>query len=311
MTDTIDRRRPDWSPFATPLPPPGRDVRRLLRPTEDKEGFEHLADADKERLLRVASLCLGKDAAAKHASSRLAGCQRGTRCLSPGCPVCVGRLRIWLVGEMLALWPIGAPPPRDLAFVTLVHEQWLLPPDAIGRLTPRRLVDRVRHQFLRAGLAGVTAVGAVHGTFDQTREHWQPHVHLVVEGASRDALARLRKRHYRRTGSVYRPMLVQPVNDAVRQFSYVLKSYWPMSFQFTDETGAKRRGYRRINEPHHAHLLAALDRFTLSDSLLLLGVRRYGHELRRIDAVTDAHDAGRFQSASLPAEGPSGRVGSR
>jgi hypothetical protein len=94
----------------------------------------------------------------------------------------------------------------------------------------------------------------------------------------------LRQKHYRRSEHVPRPMFVQPVMHPARQISYLFKSYWPMRVRHVGVLGDEKSTFRRISEPHHTEYLIALNQFNLYDSILLIGVRRYGSTLRRIPA---------------------------
>jgi hypothetical protein len=272
-----------WSPFDVPLPPPERNIAGLMVTGNGRHGFETPAAADRERLSRIAALRRSPDPRAVVVAHRLANCERGARCLSPACSFCGGRTRIWLCGEIAKLLAVQRQAGRaDIKLVTLVHEDWMIPPFDIMRFCPEALVDRVRHQFLRAGTTGATVIGAVHGEFDRVGHFWQPHLHLITKGISGKALTLIRQRHYRRTARIYRPMVVQPLRNPVRQVSYLLKSYWPMKVRYVDARGRKSSTFQRIPEPYHSAYLVMLDQFNLLDLILLIGVRRYGNILQRL-----------------------------
>jgi hypothetical protein len=190
-------------------------------------------------------------------------------------------MRIWFYGETARLLDVQHPAVWvQLKLITLVHEDWIVPKSEILRFSPKTLVDRVRHQFLRAGVTGAIVVGAVHGEFDQQGQFWQPHLHLIAKGMSRESMRRLRQKHYRRSAGIYRSMVVQPLRNPVRQISYLLKSYWPMKARYVGTDGRKHSTFQRIPEPHHSAYLVMLDEFNLLALVLLVGVRRYRYALQ-------------------------------
>jgi hypothetical protein len=270
-----------WSPFAAPLPAPHYDIRRLLPTTDGKSGFESYAAAERERHHRIASLRKLRSREARETADRLEACAPGFRCLSPSCPVCAGRTRIWFYSEIARVLGVrSSTGTTNLELITLVHEDWILPTGRIADLNPMLLTDRVRHQLFRAGAGGAIVIGAVHGEFDQQRRYWQLHLHLAAKGLTTETIASMRLRHYRRSEHIYRPMVVQPLNDPERQISYLYKSYWPMRVRYLTTAGEEESEFRRIEEPQHSAYLVALNQFTLLDFVFLLGARRYGHALR-------------------------------
>lgn len=270
-----------WSPFDAPLPPPEQNIAQLLMAAGSRHGFETRAAANRERLVRIELLRQSRDPGAHFLAQRLASCERGAECLSAACPVCVGGTRIWFYAEIARLFGIrGAAVAANLLLITLVHEDWIQPKSALLDFSPKVLIDRVRHQFRRAGMTGATVLGAVHGEFDEQREYWQPHLHLVARGAGQAHLNLLRQRHYQRSVHVRRPMVVQPIIHPARQLSYLLKSYWPMRLRYLDAFGEEMSTFRRLTEPYHSEYLIMLNQWNLLDLVLLIGVRRYGHALQ-------------------------------
>lgn len=289
-----------FSPFHTPWPPSHRDARKLLAPEikviGDRQriltGFETAAAANTERRLQINRLRRSTVPGADRLADKLESCRQGRRCLSGACPVCVGRTRIWLIAEMLRHWPIhgGGTKARArsncshsaLMAITLIRKTWIYPAGSLYQAEPKKLIDEVRHQFHRNGAGDAVVIGGLHGDFNAEDNYWQLHIHIIVSGANERTLNQLRKKHYQRTRQVYRPMKVDPVNDPVRQFSYVLKSYWPQKVRFIGRSNRMSGSKRRLDEPHHTEHLMWLDQFGLLDLLLLVGVRRYGNELRRV-----------------------------
>jgi hypothetical protein len=272
-----------WSPFDAPLPPPERNIAQLMVATDRRHGFETPDAAHRERLGRIATLRQSPDPRALIVADRLASCDRDARCLSPACSICVGRTRIWIYGEIARLWNLrGTTAAADLHVITLVHEDWTRSKSALQDFDPGVLVGRVRHQFRRAGITGVTVLGAVHGEFDKRRGYWQPHLHLAARGMRQADLNLLRQRHYRRSSRIDRPMVVQSVDYPARQISYLYKSYWPMRVRYIDAFGEEKSTFRRIPEPYHSQYLIMLNQVNLLDLMLLIGVRRSGNTLQSV-----------------------------
>lgn len=271
---------PIWSPFRTLLPPADRDLRRLLPSGNGETGFESYAAAERERNRRVNALRRHPAPLAAQTAERLAACAAGARCLSPSCSTCVGRLRIWFYSEVAQALPIQQTTAQSaLKMITLVNEDWILRRQQILNFNPKVLIDRVRHQFVRAGGNQAIVIGAVHGEYDRRQQYWQPHLHLVAKDLDTATISLLRRRHYQRTSLIYRPMVVQPLNDPAPQVSYLLKSFWPLRERYVQKGSQKSSTFRRIPEPLHSECLMMHDQFNLLDFVFLLGVRRQGHHL--------------------------------
>lgn len=275
--------RSSWSPFDAPRPTPNRDISRLLSTDSSRsDGFESYVDAEVERKRRISTLRQHPSPHGSKTAERLAGCEPALRCLSPSCPICFRRMRIWWYAELAELLMIADLARSTLQIITLVHQDWILPRDRISDFNPGRLIDCVRHQLLRAGAKGSIVVGAIHGEFDTRRQYWQPHLHLAARGLSRDILSLLRHRHYQRAPLVYRPMFVQPLIHPAPQLSYLFKSYWPLRARYLRPDGREASTFRRIPDPLMSEWLIAADRSRLLDFIFLLGVRRQGHRLVRV-----------------------------
>jgi hypothetical protein len=258
-------------PWAFPLPRREHDVRALMR------DFETVAKAEAERDLRVRHLRRAGAGEHHRLAGKLEACAPGARCRSAACPICCRRLRIWLVGAALEVLAAS-----DLAVATLIPGGQAVPANRPRDLSPRCLKDLLRQQLRRCGAtAGGVVVGGVDGEHDAAHGLWQPHFHLVAPAALAPALDGVGDRYYPKSDRVYRPALVQPVNDRARQISYCAKAYWPQVPRYLDDAGKEHRAPpRRLDEPLHVEWLTWRDRFALADFIFLHGVRRHGGELR-------------------------------
>src|SRR6266576_2540182 len=93
-------QRSIWSPFAALLPPAQRNITKLMYSDGTDGGFESYPAADRERSRRAVRLARSSLQEASAVAARLLACVRDDRCLSPACPVCVGRTRIWFYREI-------------------------------------------------------------------------------------------------------------------------------------------------------------------------------------------------------------------
>lgn len=207
-------------------------------------------------------------------------CRNGERCGSPACPICKRNERRSLVRDMLIIWPDQPEVLARLKALTLLHEDWIIPAGELDTLHPRTITDKLRKQLHRMEFKGMV-IGGIDGSFDADSKAWFIHVHLVAKGLNEEMIEKLREL-YPASDSVPVPVMVKPVKDAARQFSYVLKSFWNWRQRYVDDQGhyntVEKR--RRVPEPHHTEYLLWLDRFAVSDLMLLVGVRRYGGRLR-------------------------------
>lgn len=121
---------------------------------------------------------------------------------------------------------------------------------------------------------------ALHGEFDQLAQRFQPHVHVGGTGVYVDVVDRLRGlKGYRTTHTVRTPIrITRNIYDLPGAITYLLKGYWPQrpALPLGSNGGLKRprkAKAQRINEPYHTDLLLWLDRWELSDLVLMMGLR--------------------------------------
>jgi hypothetical protein len=87
----------------------------------------------------------------------------------------------------------------------------------------RRLHARLRKRIDRVLGEEVVVVGMGEVEYDETRNKWQPHYHLMVYGASAASVKDLRKRYYRTKRTGPRPMVRSPLRGPAKWFSYMSK----------------------------------------------------------------------------------------
>ena len=119
---------------------------------------------------------------------------------------------------------------------------------------------------------------ALHGEHEVVDKLYQPHFHVIATGDWVAVIDRLRKmRAYHVTARVKRPIRAsRKLTDLAYALTYLLKSYWPGKWcgYVSGQAGKRRRRkHGRIPEPHHTEVLLWLDRWTLSDLTLLVGIK--------------------------------------
>ena len=169
--------------------------------------------------------------------------------------------------------------------VTAIPRGWLIPAGQLHKVDPRRLIHQLRAHFYRYGAKAGEGflIGFLHGEYDPATDKIQIHFHAVVSGRMRSVLDRSRAgwsyRHLDEFGrrlpvkGVRRSLL--PLSNMPRPITYLLKSYWPS--KWTGKTGSgdriKQGRPSRIPDPRHTEVLVWLDRWSLEDIKLTIGVR--------------------------------------
>ena len=141
-------------------------------------------------------------------------------------------------------------------------------------------IRRAAAKLYPSGAAGCEGFvfAALHGDHEVVGKLYQPHFHIVATGDWVAVVDELRKqRGYRPTKRVKRPIRARrKLTDMAYALTYLLKSYWPGKWQgYVSRKGTvrRRRKHGRIPEPHHSEVLLWLDRTTLPDLTLLMGIQ--------------------------------------
>jgi hypothetical protein len=267
--------RPDF--FCRFSPSPRHDVQRLA------SGFETREQAEAYRRGRVGVLREGSRADQRLADKLEACGGPDGRCLSPADPVCARDHRRWVVGETLRLLE-GR---DDLLAATLVMPRQRVPGGELATLEPRAALAALKRQLERAGLPGLVLVGGLDLSLEVDRrthgpDAWQPHVHAVTSGCTRQELRGALERHYAATAEVGQPLHVDEVEDRAEQVSYCFKSLHRRRVSGFDAEGQPSTARYRLRDDELREVLRFLDRHGFAELLILKGVRRYGSELRLV-----------------------------
>ena len=255
-------------------PAPQHDLRQQLA------GFDELENVCEEDQ-QLARLLAEGNATERAIGKQLAGCRDGRRCLLPVCRKCRRRYRLWLAAAMVRLLGEG----KGLLFVTLIPRDERLPPGRLHKFSPRRLIERLKRQLARSGLGHVVVIGGVDLSFNVDSDgkqpaRWEPHLHLIVAGCSKEQLLAALRRHYRPSKEVRAPLRIQRLANWPKQFSYTTKPFFGMKMYFTNDAGMRRPARRRLPPERAREISRVLSRYSNNDLRMLVGVRQHGTELR-------------------------------
>ncbi len=173
-------------------------------------------------------------------------------------------------------------PYPTLCAVTVINRSWRLTPADLENIAAATIKRQFTTHLNRCGASRHPGplIAFLHGEFEPTSGYYQLHFHLVTTPEKARALKALKRiQGYVKTATGAAPIHITPVRDRRRQFSYVLKGYWPSKAVRTYGSVRKRdRSHCRIPEPFATQVLLWLDRQQLADLTILNGVwsRRNG-----------------------------------
>lgn len=265
--------------------------------------FETMAEAQAEDLLRakfIRSGCTAADVPFDcHAALALADDleRSGTgECefVSMVSKVYMGRMRHRIGG---AFWKLAANHPDARTF-TVAPRGWVYTAEELLRLNPSDLINSIRSALNRVG-AGKTSgflILSIHGEFDASSGLFYLHVHGLADSPMLAVIDRLRKRpkYRRRRSKGEKRTRVRLGRIALTNLpyplTYIYQSSWPKRWHGEIDGVEYRGGKRhRIPEPYHTILLLWLDRWSLRDITLMMGmsVRRNGLTLSNSKTYTN------------------------
>jgi len=195
-------------------------------------------------------------------------------------------LRISMIGRLCEL--VEERTPTDWRVTTAT----ISPPDSDVYVTelctfcPRSFLQAFRAYLYRHGMAEAGGWGCffIHCDFEPITRMFRFHLHGVVAGEMIAVLDKLRndpawapiKRQVGTTTKIYPRIRVkrQPITEMHNALGYTLKSYWPSKWEGEVDQQAKRQNrHGRIQGSAYARSLLWLDRHTVDDITLLVGLR--------------------------------------
>lgn len=208
-------------------------------------------------------------------------------------------MRMWRAVIIGNLWPLVED--DDLApavTATLIPRGLWVSASKLKNANPQAMMRRLRSDCDRTGIAQAKGYlfAGLHAEFDVRREGYDFHYHVVAGGEKAEAIENLRsmpKYSALRTepcekGLPNRPRVRKsriPLYNMPDPLTYVLQSSYPHRPTKVHADGSVTRSKRRyrIPEPYHTQWLLWMDRWTISDMLLLVGlnVTTRGFELNQ------------------------------
>lgn len=271
------------------LPPPPRGY-RVNRACPN---FESLADCraeDRRRsvaLARTISRCPGRfdvPWASRLAMALAANAQGTDEFETLASRVYMRGLRVKVGG---AVWQLVDSEP-GCTTCTILGRSWEVAPDRLTDVDPIALLRAFRADLYRAGLAGSGGwlFAVWHGEYDPIAGIFRLHLHIVCSPAMIPVIDGLRSAsNYKFASSlpdggwdpVYRRIRInrKDLHSLPDPLTYLLQSFWPSRPILITEVGSRRRvrQKRAIPEPYHSMVLTWLDRWSLKDMTLLVGLR--------------------------------------
>lgn len=203
-----------------------------------------------------------------------------------------------------ALWKLKDDYPVGLiSTFTVINPKWEFPGSQLHKVDPQKLRNAFRSWLTRGGAKGATGylVAFIDAEYEPMNDIWRFHFHGLVAGGMRNVVEQLRHTRSFQSkrqksddcqGRILQRVRVsrKPLVNMPEPLTYLLKSFWSSRWEGPVD-GIQRRQNRkcRIREPRHTQHLLWLDRWSLQDITLLMGVRvgQSGFELTNTKRYTN------------------------
>ena len=194
-------------------------------------------------------------------------------------------LRNRIIGN---LWPIVEDAYDDVVVATLMPTGMWVPASELSDTSPRLLMKRLINDLDRTGVtcAPGTLFAGLHAEFDVRRGGYDFHYHLVATGEKAMALDNLRdmpkykseRLELHEAGMKERPRVKVtrgPFTNMPEPITYVVQSWLPhRPTKILADGTVERSSFRwRIPEPYHARWLLWMDRHSISDFVIMQGMK--------------------------------------
>lgn len=240
--------------------------------------FETFEEAKDRRATAKRALRRGNKPA-RQVRKSLAGCRKGCRCEAESCAVCLRRYRRNLFRAALPIlksrphWTAASVIPAGLA----------IPYGTLNQIDVVKLVASFRRRLQRSLVLRHRLVfGAIDISLNlqnNTIQHWQLHLYLLIEGKKNRKLKNAVKAAFPKEPTAPCPYHFKKVTDFPEAASYVYKSVFNRRSGYR-KNGAPRTWPLPLKPADLRELLPFLDRIPLGGRLLLHGLRRNGNPLR-------------------------------
>lgn len=186
-----------------------------------------------------------------------------------------------------ALWQLVDSEP-GCTTCTVIGRSWEVAPEDLCWFNPVAALSGFRGGLYRVGLAETNGwlFAAWHGEYDPIANVFRLHLHIVCNPAMVRVIDRLRPMANYVFAErlpdgdwdpVYRRIRInrQPLHSLPTPLTYLLQSFWPSRPILVTDEGKRRRvrEKRAIPEPYASIVLTWLDRWSLQDITLLVGLR--------------------------------------
>lgn len=170
----------------------------------------------------------------------------------------------------------------------ILPPDWVFASDELWDVDPKKLTERIRRLFNAGGQMPTGWLFAgIHGEFVPGLDVFRLHLHGAASNSMLERLDHLRdKRPFRLNGGGQAAAPIQitrkKIEDPLRALNYCLQLWWPLKSSWDEETNEASRSHdrRRIPDPHHTRMLIWLDRQSLPDLTLRIGLRVSNGALR-------------------------------
>tara|TARA_R110002124_G_scaffold101462_6_gene249069 strand:+ start:31870 stop:32802 length:933 start_codon:yes stop_codon:yes gene_type:complete len=188
----------------------------------------------------------------------------------------------------------------EVAMLNVVPASWKVNASDLHLIDPTRMLEQVRSALNRCGAnkaSGALIIG-FDGEYEPTENIYQLHFTCLAFGEMIEVVDRLRTkpkyrscRKVRDDDDLFADTVRQrvhrtrkPISNLIKASTYVIKSFWPSRAIFIDENGKRQRTRikRRLPEPHHSQYLLWMDRWSIGDFTLMMGLRATNSGLKSI-----------------------------
>ena len=227
--------------------------------------IETRADAERNRTRNLRSL--RSAGTLPQLMGRMLRCDDGAPCEELLCSRCARRYRLWLAGQSLSF--VVEPVEAHIVTILLI---------AVGGGLLHTVDVRAEHQRLRKRLirCGIrSAIGGTEAAYEAPNDRWIVHVHLLVFGEIKKAIALLRV--MAKSDGLERPIKCQRIRDVLSQMTYLQKF---ATYHRPGKASSAGKGRAYPLKPRHvAELARWFAPRHFGDFAFMLGFRRRGSRI--------------------------------
>mgnify|MGYP006429949807 CR=1 FL=1 len=241
--------------------------------------FETFEKAKTRRLDIIKTLEKG-DTDHQQIAKRLTGCNKGNRCGSVLCPVCVRQFRRWWTTQAAEILDHS-----NLVAATVVLPRWITDFDDVEKIDPRQMKDLVRQRLKRSKLEDRVAVGGIDLSLNVSEGQdlivWAPHLYLLIEEADKKEGREALQVPGEGDHLVDKPIRTREVTDVMSSLTYCQKPFFSRRNGYTGDNGRKQTRNTSLKPDEFRKLAGLLDEWRFADRMFLRGVRMQGGQLVR------------------------------